>query len=711
MSFVAQGSNQFQWSSICPASLPGTFGCTLSRLEKESATQWAHVLRIALMTAAIAASVIVARAEDQVTKQHEAQLKGMSLEELGNVEVTTVSKEPESVWNTPAAIFVITQEDIRRSGARNIPEALRLAPGVEVARITGGEYAIGIRGFNSRLSRSVLVLIDGRTVYTTFTAGTYWEIQETVIEDIDRIEVIRGPGGTIWGPNAVNGVINIITKAAKDTQGILLDGAAGNIAYGFGDARYGGGNSKNVKYRFYWRGFRRAPQYHSDGHNYDNLHGIQGGFRMDWDRDDHDSNRLQGEIYRQELGERVTPSSYNPAANYDISGNAPLYGGNVLWNWRRVQGENRNMQLAAYYSHDTRHELNFGDIRNTFNLDFVHQFPLNWQEITWGFTARASHGDEKEIYSGLTFTPSERTDQLYQGFIQDQISISKDRLSLLIGTKVLKTNYTGLLAEPSIRLLYTPRPTQTLWAAFTHAVRTPADVERDFNLSSYLGNASDGTPTFARFNANPSFRSERLNGYELGYRGTLGTTFYLDVAGFYNHYSDLFSEDLVQGLHIEATPSPSHYLISAQFGNGLLANTGGFEIAPEWRPRPWLHLGGWYSFLDMQVKKRTNSNDIGTSKIVEGSSPTHQAVLRSAFDLPASVNVNLESRYVSSLPGIKVPSYWTGDATVEWKASRHLRFTASGRNLLQPHHVEFSYDPGTPVGIRRSFYGEVTFTH
>lgn len=300
--------------------------------------------------------------------------------------------------------------------------------------------------------------------------------------------------------------------------------------------------------------------------------------------------------------------------------------------------------------------------------------------------------------------------QLYQAFVQDGISVVRNRLSVVVGTKLLKTNYTGLLAEPCVRLLYTPAPTQTLWAAFTHAVRTPADVERDFNLSSYLGNATDGTPIFARFDANPKFKSERLNGYEIGYTGTVGSNFFLDIAGFYNHYGSLFSEDLVQGLHIETNPAPTHYLISARFGNGLVATTGGLEVVPEWRPTSWWRLGGSYSFLDMHVKKGENSLDFGSSRVVQGSSPRSQARLRSALDISESVNVNLQARFVSALPGLKVPSYWSGDAAAGWKVSSHLRITAAGRNLLQPHHLEFSYDPGQPVGIRRSFYGQIEFS-
>jgi iron complex outermembrane receptor protein len=650
------------------------------------------------------------RAEIPSGNNQQNPLKTLSLEELGNIEITTASKEPETVRKTPAAIFVITQEDIQRSGATNIPEALRLAPGVEVARITSGEYAIGIRGFNSRLSRSVLVLIDGRTVYTTFTAGTYWETQDTLIQDIDRIEIIRGPGGTIWGPNAVNGVINIITKNTKDTRGILGAVGGGNVEQVLGDARYGSGDGRGFTYRVYAKGFGWAPQFHSDADNYDDWHSGQGGFRLDWDAGRRDTYRLQGDVYGQDLGERVTETTYSPPANSTVEGDASLYGGNILWNWRRVQGEGRDIQLAAYFDHTTRDELNFGDIRNTADIDFLDRIPWHGHELSWGATLRFSHGNEVEVVSGLTFVPSQRTDQLYQGFVQDEFSFVKNRLSAVVGTKVLKTNYTGVLAEPSARLLYTPSPTKTFWAAYTHALRTPADVERDFNLSSFLGYASTGLPIFARFSANPAFRSEQLNGYELGYRSLAGSKFYFDISSFYNHYGDLFSEDVLGPAFVESNPAPTHVLIPAQFGNGLVASTTGVEVAPEWRPAAWWRLGGSYSFLDMHVKDATNSRDIGSAPIVQGSSPGKQASIQNGFDLPKSVSADMEVRFVSALPGIEVASYWTGGATVQWTASRHIQLKAVGENLLQPHHVEFVYDPGSPAGIRRGFYGEITFS-
>lgn len=663
----------------------------------------------ALIVAACLAIVAPALAGQQTVALNQNPLKSMSLEQLGKIEVTTVSKEPQEVWNTAAAIYVITQDDIRRSGATNIPEALRLAPGVEVARITADEYAVGIRGFNSRLSRYVLVLIDGRTVYTTLTAGTYWETQDTFIDDVDRIEVIRGPGGTMWGPNAVNGVINIITKNAGETTGVRGNAGGGNAKQEFGAVRYGSANGRGLAYRAYVQGFGWAPEYHADGNNYDDWHSGQGGFRMDWDRHGRDTWRLQGDVYGQDFGERVAAATYNPPANYDLSGDATLYGGNILGSWRRAQGEGRDVNVEAYYAHDTRNELNFGDIRNAMDVDFTDRFPLSHQELSWGGTLRASHGNEVELYSGLTFTPPHRTDQLYQGFVQDEIALAPNRMSLIAGAKVLKTNYTGVLGEPDVRLLYTPTTTQTLWAAYTHTVRTPADVERDFNLSSFLGYSS-GLPVMARFSANPNFRSEQLNGYELGYRASAGPKFYVDLTSFYNHYGDAFSEDLVRAPYVETNPAPTHDLIPAQFGNGLVATTSGGEIAPEWQPANWWRVGGWYSFLAMHVKKGKNSQDIGSAPAEQGSSPEHQALIENGFDLPRSFGVDTYVRYVSALPGISVPSYWTGDARIRWSAAHRVGFTVAGQNLFQPHHVEFSYDPGPPVGIRRSVYAEITFS-
>lgn len=651
--------------------------------------------------------------------QQENPLKSLSLEQLGKVEVTTVSKEPEQVWKTPAAIYVITQDDIRRSGATNIPEALRLAPGVEVARIDGNKWSIGIRGFGSRLARSVLVLIDGRTVYTTLFAGTYWEVQDTMMEDIDRIEVIRGPGGTIWGPNAVNGVINIITKNSKDTHGALASAGGGNVEQGFYNLRSGSGNEEGLNYRVYTKGFTRGPEFHADERNFDDWRGAQAGFRIDWENQAETSFRLEGDLYDERAGESVVATNYTAPFSQTIDANARLSGGNVTGHWHKQLSERGDIQVQAYYDRTNRREPNFGDIRNTFDADFLQRqlLPAR-QRLSWGGGLRFSHGEELEVVTGLTFDPPQLTDRLITGFVQDEISLVPDRLSLIGGSKFLNTNFTGFEAEPSVRLLFTPSKTETAWAAFTRAVRTPADVERNFFLSGFIGTGPGGLPFFARFNANRNFQPEKLKGYEAGYRRLLGRDLYVDVAGYFNQYNNLFSQEITGPPFLENTPpplednivAPTHLLLPAQFGNGLQGTTAGVEVAPEWKPVPYWRLRGSYSFLAMHIKPNPGSLDIGTAHPTETSSPEHQVYAQSSFDLSKAISLDLIYRYVSALPAQGVKPYSTADATWSWALSDHYRLTVVGQNLLRPHHAEAGGDPNGIVEIRRGVYGKLTWS-
>jgi iron complex outermembrane recepter protein len=635
-------------------------------------------------------------------------VKELTLEQLGNVEVTSVSKAPEQVRKTAAAIYVITQEEIRRSGVTELPDALRLAPGVEVARIDSNKWSIGIRGFGSRLSRDVLVLIDGRTVYSTLLAGTYWEVQNVLLEDVDRIEIIRGPGGTIWGPNAVNGVINIITKSSKDTHGAYVSAGGGDLEQGFFNARYGGGDNKHLNYRVYAMGFDRGPEFHPDGRDFDRWRAAQGGFRADW-ANQRDTVTFQGDVFDEGAGESVTATSYTAPYSQIRVGTALLSGGNVLARWQRSLREGEDFQLQVSYDRANRHELNFIDNRDTYDVDFLDRFRLPArQRISWGVGARLSRGNDPQVVSGLVFLPTQRTDKLFTAFVQDEIQLIANRLTLSMGTKFLRTNFTGLQLQPSGRLLWTPTDKQTLWASFTHAVRTPSDAERNFYLSGYIG-TMQGLPFFARFNANPNFRSEQLNGYELGYRRLLGKKIYFDVATFYNHYSDLFSEDITGAPYVENDPPPTHYLLPAEFGNGLLGTTRGVELAPEWRPVSFWRLGATYSFLQMEIKKAPSSLDVGTAPNIEGSSPRHQATLESELDFAKRFHLDLIYRYVSALHALTVPAYSTGDTHFAWQFSEHFQLSVVGQNLLQPHHPEFEPETGPLIGIKRNVYGQITW--
>ncbi len=639
-----------------------------------------------------------------------AALKSLSLEELTEIEVTTPSKEPVKAFQSPVAIYVITQDDIRRSGATCIPEALRLAPGVEVARIDGNKWSIGIRGFGTRFSRGVLVLIDGRTVYSTLLAGTYWEVQDTMMEDIDRIEVIRGPGGTIWGPNAVNGVISVITKSTRETMGMLASAGGGNEEQGFASFRYGGGNGSDLTYRVYAKAFTRGPEVHPDGQNFDDWRAAQTGFRVDWNPTSHDAVTVQGDLSSEEAGESVQATSYTAPYSQTLNANANLSGGNFMVHWQRALAGGDVIQVQAYYDRTNRYEPNFGERRNTYDIDFLqHLHPRARNQISWGLGARFSHADNLEVVSGLTFLPNQRTDQLFTAFLQDEIGLVDNRLSLIVGTKLLRTNFTGFDFEPSARLLWTPSEKQTVWMAFTHALRTPSDAEENFFLTGYVGTAPGGLQEFARFNANTHFAPEQMNGYEVGYRRLLSKNLSVDIASFYNHYHNLFDEEITGGFALEDTPAPPHLLLPAQFGNGLLGNTKGVEIAPEWRLATFWRLRGSYSYLHMNIEPGPHSLDIGTAPGIVGASPQHQAVVTSSFNLSKTLQLDLTYRYVSALPAQLVPAYSTGDVRFGWRFSREFELSLVGQNLFQPNHGEFAGDPGPLVGIRRGAYAKLTW--
>ena len=645
-----------------------------------------------------------------------SNLKNLSIEELSQIEVTSPTKEPTPAFRSPVAIYVITGQDIRRSGVTTIPDALRLAPGVEVARIDANKWSVGIRGFGTRLSRSVLVLIDGRTVYTPLFAGTYWEVQDTLLEDIDRIEVIRGPGGTIWGPNAVNGVINIITKSSKDTQGTFAQVGGGNEEQGFFDARYGGGNNNGLTYRAYGKGFTRGPEHHFDHDNFDDWRGLQGGFRMDWGSPD-DQYTISGDAYKQEDGERVAISTYVPPFTGTTDGNANLSGGNVLFRWARTFSPGDDVQIEAYYDRTNRYEPNLAENRDTFDIDLLARTKIgNRQELLYGLEGRVSDGHFHEITSGLVFSPFNQDDYLVSGFVEDDITLLPDKLLLTLGTKALGTNYVNATFEPSARLLWTPNARQTFWAAVTHAVRTPSDAEEDFYLSSLIGAGPAGLPYFARFSANPNFAPEKLNGYEAGYRQLLGKNFYLDVASFYNHYHDLFSEDVIGQPFLETSlpfsvpvQAGPHYLLPAQFRNDLVGYTKGIEVAPEWRPMSFWRLRGSYSFLHMNLANSQPSLIAQAPSAVVGASPRHESSIESSFDLPKNLELDLMYRYVSALPAVSAPGYSTGDARIGWRFGEHYEFAVVGENLFQPYHVEYGADPGGPVAIVRSVYASLSW--
>jgi iron complex outermembrane receptor protein len=442
------------------------------------------------------------------------ELKRMSLEELLDIQVTTVSRRPEVTGNVPAAVYVITQEDIRRSGATSIPEALRLAPGIQVARIDAGKWAIGMRGFADRLARSMLVLMDGRAVYSPLFAGTYWEVQDTLLDDIDRIEIIRGPGGTLWGANAVNGVINIITKPAAETQGALIKAEIGTVDHAAAAFQYGGmAADDKLRYRIYGKGRNRGHEFHPDGLDYDSLGMAQAGFRGDWTLSDQRTLTLQGDAYKERLGELATETSYTAPFKETTAVDAPLSGANVLARLAGPVGEKASFQLQAYYDRTNRDEVPVGERRDTLDVDF-QQTHRGWQShnVTWGLGYRVTSGRITAVPPSA-LVPPDRTDNLFSGFLQDEITLVRDRLRASIGTKLEHNDYSGFEIQPSARLLWTPDLRNTFVWSITRAVRTPSRVETDYTTTSLV---SPTGPTFVRLLPDKDFASEKLIAYELG---------------------------------------------------------------------------------------------------------------------------------------------------------------------------------------------------
>jgi len=600
---------------------------------------------------------------------------------------------------------VITQEDIRRSGATSIPEALRLAPGVEVARIDAVKWSIGIRGFGNRLSRSVLVVIDGRNVYSPLYAGVYWEVQDTLLEDVDRIEIIRGPGGTIWGPNAVNGVINIITKSAKDTHGDLVSAGGGNEQR-FVNFRHGGGNGRNLDYRIYGKGFSRGPEFHSDGRNFDDWDMGQAGFRADWEPSSRDSVTMQGDVYKGAAGDSINVARLATAPGVLVQEDTQLSGGNLLGRWKRVLADGSDFQVQTYYDRTNRYVSNLTELRDTFDIDFLHHVtPARRHELLWGAGGRFSFGRVPPVVPTIVFKPQNRTDKLYSAFVQDEIQLAENRLWLAVGSKFLHGYFSGFEIEPSARLLWTPARQHSFWAAVTRAVRTPSDIEATVEVNAFV----QANPlAVLRLTGNRNFRPETALSYESGYRSLLTPKFFVDVAAFNSRYDDLVSSEF-GALFREETPLPARFILPLSIGNGLYGATTGFEIVPDWRPISWWRLDGSYSYLHMDLKKRPDSADTSTINSIEGSNPHHKVVVKSWLNLPGRLEFSQTYRYVSALPAQRVRSYHTVDTRLSWRVAGQIELSVVGQNLLQPHHPEFGGNPGPLVGIKRNVYAAVTW--
>ena len=670
-----------------------------------SGTSIACGLRIGLFLAGVFLSptTSAAAAPASASEHTRSDLTELSLEELMNIKVTSVSKRAEPRSEAAAAITVITGNEIRRSGATTFPEVFRMAPGVHVGRVDSNVWAIGVRGFSSGNSSKLLVLMDGRSLYTPLFSGVFWDVQDTNFADLDRVEIIRGPGGTLWGANAMNGVINITTKSARETHGVLLDGGGGTEERAFGTVRYGGQIGDSFHYRVYGKYVDRGSEFSSSGPATDAWHSGHLGFRSDWDWTAADAITFQGDYYDGTIG-LLHPSFRLGASPSGPPGDVSVSGGNVLGRWSHRFSENSDLVLQAYYDRTNRRDPVFDDFLNTYDVDLQRRLPLSWdQDLIVGASYRLM-SDDFPRGQVVSLVPARSNDQLLSGFVQDQISFLRKSLRLTLGTKLEHNDFSGLEVQPSGRIAWDPVTGQTLWGAISRAVRTPTRLERDI-----FGNATDPTQSpVVRLLGTHDFAAEELLAYELGYRTRLTPEAFIDVATFYNDYDRLETFELGHPF-TEGTPPSQRTVVPIINGNKLDGQTYGFEVAADWAiVAPW-RLAASYSFLKTHFNLDAGSRDLNKNLPHSDSSPQNQVAVRSFLDLPARFEFDVMFRYVdrlvSSPSGEATPSYFNLDTRLGWRGLDAIDIALVGQNLLQEHHREFSN--GTE--IERGVYGRITW--
>lgn len=632
-------------------------------------------------------------------------LKEMSIEGLLDIEITSVSKKAQKLWGSAAAIHVINQEDIRRSGATSIPEVLRLAPGISVAKVNANSWAITSRGFNGRFSNKLLVLIDGRSVYTPLYSGVYWDAQDTILADIERIEIVRGPGATIWGANAVNGVINIITKNTRDTQGGHFQARFGDEEEAAGEFRYGAALDRASSYRVYGKTFKRDGSVSLNNKDAsDDWDGKQAGFRLDSELTPRDSIRIQGDLYNGDSGQTITLRAG------DLVDEVERSGGNLLFSWEHILSENSGLNLLLFYDNTERTDAVTSEKRDTYDIDFNHYFDLSERNhINWGLGYKRSKDQLKEIRgSSVNLDPRRRSLETWSGFIQDKITIMEDELTATLGTKIEHNSYTGWEVQPSARLSWTPNESLTAWGAISGAVRNPSRVESDFNLL---------IPSFPVSNSvmgNDDLDSEKLTAFEFGLRKKFSNELIMDMAVFYNHYKELRT---IETLGTTA-PNTAPYFLPAfgplwlvnEFSNEMTGNSYGLEITGDWQLLPSWKLKGSYSWLKVDLDLKSTSTDI-VSLPIEGYSPEHQIKLQSLWNLTHNIEFDTSVYYNSRLEDIPVPSYTRVDLRLGWLPQKSIAASLVLQNILDNNHPEFNVDEGIlPRNVERGIYGQITWT-
>jgi iron complex outermembrane recepter protein len=644
-----------------------------------------------------------------------SELKALSLEQLMDVQVSMVSRREESAFTTPAAASVITADDIRRTGVQQLPEALRLAPGLQVARINTGTWAISSRGFNDQFGNKLLVLHDGRTIYTPIYSGVLWQLQDTMVEDLERIEVIRGAGGALWGANAVNGIINIASKSAKDTQGMLLSVGGGNELQAFAGMRYGFQIGEKAWGRVYGRFVDQDSQFRPAATDDDTYRRGTAGFRFDWEPGDRNKLTLIGDVRVGEADQQISAVQFGPQLVFPpVPGIPPVIqtasmtnylesvgdqGANLLGRWTHTFSDTSEMRLQAYYDRVVIDNERIGFTTDTADVDFQHRFNVGSRNaLTYGGAYRfiSNRSDNSDFFQ---YEPSAEKRHVASVFLQDEVTLVPDRLKFTVGTKLEHNEFTGWEYQPSGRLVWTPSERHTVWAAVGRAVRIPAMAERSTTATVgtvpfQLAPGSPGLEIPLRLRRSPGLVAEELINFELGYRVRPLDSVTVDLSVYYNRY------DHLRGTGADTAALSADGFVDLAIANSLRGESYGGELSVTWQAREWWRLQASYVLARVDVRARDEyAGWLPAGE--EGTTPEHQFTLRSSLDLPKGFFLDTTVRYVARLdgqesaipggpvPAFPVPSYWELDGQVGWRVNDRIEIGLVGRNLINDHHKEF----------------------
>jgi iron complex outermembrane recepter protein len=623
-----------------------------------------------------------------ISAQDGQDLSNMGLEDLMRLEVTTASRMARSLADTAAAVYVITQEDIQRSAATNVPDVLRMAPGVQVGQIDANKWMISIRGFNSRFANKLLVLIDGRSVYTPLFSGVYWDFLNIPLEEIERIEVIRGPGGALWGANAVNGVINIITKRASATLGNQLSVLAGSEERFDGYVRHGGEAGAGSFYRAYVRHFVRDSQPLEDGTSArDGWEATQAGARIDWeDRQGVDSATLQVGLHTARMGQ--TSRFFTPAPPFAVTrqDRFPVSSWFVVGRWERQLAADSGLSLQLNFDGYDRQVPETLERRFNFGADFQHRLAVGNHTINWGLEYRQTH-DRTVPSEAVTFDPASTTDRLWAAFLQDDIQLNR-RTRLAVGAKLEHNDYSGYEFQPSLRILHAPSEDRSIWASVSRAVRSPARNDHHADVI-YGVTFNNGMPVMLRVDGDPGFRSESVLAYEAGHRWQPSDRLYLDAAVFYNVYRNLRTFEPGQPFFGAVNGVPT-LIQPFSYGNKMRGETAGFELSGRWRLNESLDIHFSYTLFDQRLRLDADSMDPFGESYGDGrgANPRHQFQIRPHLDLTDRLKLDMGLFYTDALRGESVPASWRVDARLAYQATPDIELMIGAQNLFGGRRFE-----------------------